>query len=121
MSNIQKGMGFESSMIKKITNPYENFVPLEKKIEWSCDGCLGPIRITISVKGILVRRPRKPLGGQDVDKDVLDISYDMLVESQMYKENDDHFHEDVEVDTIIISGGFDNNHDHEIIDDDTLC
>lgn len=63
------------------------------------------------------------LGIQDVDKYVPDIMYDMLTMSQIYKEKDDvthennfisddnHVHEDVEVDIIVANVGVVNNHD----------
>lgn len=59
---------------------------------------------------------------QDVNKDVLDIMSDMLIESQIHNENDDvtpknnyvsddeHVHEDVEVDTVVTHVGVANNH-----------
>ncbi|CAI8595117.1 unnamed protein product [Vicia faba] len=61
------------------------------------------------------------MGNQDDDKDVLDILYDMLTKSQMHKENGDHVHEDVKVDTVIANDGVVNNYDHAIDDVETTC
>lgn len=33
----------------------------------------------------------------DGDKDVTDIMYNMLIDPQVHKDNDDHIHEDIEV------------------------
>ncbi|CAI8605693.1 unnamed protein product [Vicia faba] len=49
------------------------------------------------------------------------ILSDMLKWSQMYKENDDHVHEDVEVETVIANDGIVNNHDHEVENVETTC
>ncbi|CAI8612608.1 unnamed protein product [Vicia faba] len=53
------------------------------------------------------------------DKNVAHIQYEMLTESQVHKENDDHVHEDVEVYISIDDGGV-NNHDHAFEDVKTL-
>lgn len=58
---------------------------------------------------------------QDDDKDVLDILYDMLKESKMYKENDDYIHEDVEEDIVIANDDVVKNHDHAVEDEQTMC
>lgn len=46
----------------------------------------------------------------DGDKNLLDI---MLIEYQIHKENGDHVHEDIEVDTAIANGGV-VNYDHAL-------
>ncbi|CAI8618247.1 unnamed protein product [Vicia faba] len=40
----------------------------------------------------------------DGDKDVACILYDMLREPQVYKKNEDHVHEDAEVDSVVPDG-----------------
>ncbi|CAI8595306.1 unnamed protein product [Vicia faba] len=61
------------------------------------------------------------MGSQDYNKDVLDISFDMLIEYQMCKENDNHIHEYVEVSIVITNGGVYENHVHVVEDEETLC
>lgn len=58
---------------------------------------------------------------QDDNKDVPDILFDMLIGSQMHKENDDHVYENVKVDTIIANDGVVDNHDHEVEYMETMC
>lgn len=54
---------------------------------------------------------------QDVDKNVPDILSDTLTKTQKLKENDDHIHEDVEVDCAKGDDGVVNTYDHV----ETLC
>lgn len=66
---------------------------------------------------------REPnLGNQDVDKNVSNFLFDMLTKSQRLKENDDHIHEDVQVDfykgDIVVV----NTHDHvETLGENLIC
>lgn len=57
------------------------------------------------------------LGIQNNDNDVSNILYDMLTQSQIHKENDDH--EFVEVDSIVSNEDVFNNHEHTVKDMDT--
>ncbi|CAI8604407.1 unnamed protein product [Vicia faba] len=59
---------------------------------------------------------RNPYG----DKHVPGIMSDMLTNSQVHKENDNHDHKYVEVDITISYGGFVNNHDHAFEDVKTM-
>lgn len=54
------------------------------------------------------------MGIQNDDNDVSNILYDMLTQSQIHKENDDH--EAVEVDTIVSNENVINNHEHTVKD-----
>lgn len=54
------------------------------------------------------------MGNQDVDKDVPYILSDMLIQSQMLKDDDDHTLEDVEVGIVVTNDGGVINHDHPI-------
>ncbi|KAL5079391.1 hypothetical protein RYX36_007812, partial [Vicia faba] len=60
------------------------------------------------------------MGNQDGDKYVPYILLYMLTESQMHKKNDDHVHEDVEVDIVIANNDDINNHDHVVEDLETI-
>ncbi|CAI8583570.1 unnamed protein product [Vicia faba] len=75
----------------------------------------------LSQKDVIEETQEFTLGSQDDDKYVSYISSKMLTGSQMHKENDDHIHEDVEDDHVIPNGGVDNNHDHAIVNEVTLC
>ncbi|CAI8595092.1 unnamed protein product [Vicia faba] len=61
------------------------------------------------------------MGNQDGDKYVPYILLYMLTESQMHKKNDDHVHEDVEVDIVLANNDVINNHDHVVEDLETMC
>lgn len=53
-------------------------------------------------------------------QDVPCIQSKLLIEYQMHKENDDHFHEYVKAKPVISSGG-DKIHDQVVKDEETLC
>ncbi|CAI8609156.1 unnamed protein product [Vicia faba] len=104
----------------------------KKKLEDnSGDGIIHPIKIfshDSEASGRIIRNYHDSLmsygeesqqinlRNPDSDKDVEDIMSDMLTESQVHKENDDHDHEDVEDAIVIFDGGVFNYHDHAFED-----
>ncbi|CAI8601074.1 unnamed protein product [Vicia faba] len=48
------------------------------------------------------------------DKDIRDILSDIMTKPRVLKENDDHVHEDVEIDTTIVNYGVVTNHDQAL-------
>lgn len=76
----------------------------------------GPLR-NHRLMSIGEESPKFNMGNQDVNIVVPAILSDMLTKSQRLKENDNHIHEDVEVDSTKVDYGVVNTHDHV----DTLC
>lgn len=59
------------------------------------------------------------LGIQNDDINVQDIMYDMLIQSQIRKEN--HDHEVAKVDIVVSNVDVVSKHEHVVKDEDTLC
>ncbi|CAI8597600.1 unnamed protein product [Vicia faba] len=63
-----------------------------------------PLRVVSMRKNHDEYYQRTNLRNPDGDKEVANILYDMLTKPRVYKENEDHIHEDVEVDSAIVGG-----------------
>lgn len=88
----------------------------------------APIRIHHLIKKYFGKETQETkMRNQYVDKDVPDILYDMLTNSQFHKENNDvtfennfvsdddhHVHEDVEIDIVVAHLGVVNNHNDKV-------